>query len=91
MGVEGMTVHPAGELLEGTGHHHLIIDAPAVPFGEAVPADENHIHFGGGQTETEVQLMPGPHTITLQFADGMHRSYGEEVSTTIMVEIEETR
>jgi hypothetical protein len=88
MGVEGMTVQPAGELKEGTGHHHIIIDSEPVPFGTAVPADETHIHFGKGQIETELELEPGEHTLQLQFADGAHRSYGEQLSTTITITVE---
>ena len=87
MGVEGMTVHPAGEVIEGTGHHHIILEAPSTPFGLSVPADEQHIHFGGGQTETEIELMPGPHMLTLQFADGLHRSYGEEMTAMVNIEV----
>jgi hypothetical protein len=89
MGVEGMDVQPAGRLESGTGHHHIIIDASAPGFGEAVPADEQHIHFGKGQTEAAVELTPGEHKLTLQFADGMHRSYGEQLSTTITVTVGE--
>ncbi|MEC7948247.1 MAG: DUF4399 domain-containing protein [Myxococcota bacterium] len=89
MGVEGMTVQPAGQLTEGTGHHHVIIDAKGVPKGTAVPADDQHIHFGKGQTETTLELAPGEHTLTLQFADGAHRSYGPEMSATIKVTVTE--
>jgi hypothetical protein len=87
-GVEGMTVHPAGELIDGTGHHHLVIDGAAVPVGTVVPADEKHIHYGKGQTETQLTLPAGPHTLTLQFADGSHKSYGPEWSTTINVTVQ---
>ncbi|MBX3684994.1 MAG: DUF4399 domain-containing protein [Rhodocyclaceae bacterium] len=87
MGVEGMTVAPAGQLLEGTGHHHLIVDGKAVPKGSVVPADATHMHFGKGQTETTLKLPPGKHTLTLQFADGAHQSYGPELSTTIAIEV----
>jgi len=87
-GVEGKTVAPAGEVKEGTGHHHLIIDGQPIPGGTVVPADEKHIHFGKGQTETEVELAPGPHTLTLQFADGSHGSFGEGLSATISVVVE---
>ena len=59
MKVEGMTVVPAGEAKEGTGHHHLIIDGAPVKAGEVVPKDETHLHFGGGQTETDVPLAAG--------------------------------
>ena len=88
MAAEGITVHPAGELLDGTGHHHIIINEGASSIGEVVPADETHIHFGGGQIETELDLAPGEHTLTLQFADGLHRSYGEALSSTIHIEVE---
>lgn len=84
-GLEGMKVHPAGEIVEGTGHHHLIIDGSAIAAGQVVPADAQHIHFGKGQTETEVELTPGKHKLTLQFANGAHLSYGPAFSDTIDV------
>ena len=87
-GSEGINVHPAGELIEGKVHHHIIVDCTASALGEVVPADETHIHFGGGQTETELVLTPGSHTLSLQFADGLHRSYGEALSATITIEVE---
>lgn len=89
MGVEGMKVQPAGQLTEGTGHHHVIIDAGGVAKGTAVPADDQHIHFGKGQTEATLALSPGEHTLTLQFADGAHRSYGPDLAATIKVTVTE--
>lgn len=86
-GVEGMTVAKAGDLKEGTGHHHLIIDGKPVKKGEVVPKDETHKHFGDGATSTKVTLSPGKHTLTLQFADGTHKSYGDEYATTITVNV----
>jgi hypothetical protein len=75
-GLSGMGVAPAGvEDKANTGHHHLIIDAPA-PSGEAlnepIPADDHHKHFGGGQTETSVELAPGSHTLQLVLGDWSH-------------------
>jgi hypothetical protein len=87
--VEGATVKPAGELVEGTGHHHIIIDGTGAEAGTAVAKDDTHIHYGGGQTEAELTLSPGVHTLTLQFADGMHRSYGPGLSKTISVTVKE--
>lgn len=87
MAVEGMEVRPAGELVDGTGHHHLLIDTEPVAWGVAVPADEKHIHFGKGQTEAEVELQPGEHVLMLQFADGVHRSYGEGLMAKITVTV----
>lgn len=87
-GAENLTVEAAGEVHEGGGHHHLIIDAGVIDPGTAVPKDEKHIHYGKGQTEVEVELAPGEHTLTMQFADGMHRSYGEPLSASIKVTVE---
>ena len=90
MGVEGMTVAAAGTVTEGTGHHHLIIDGKPGALGEVVPADDTHIHYGQGQTEASVALPPGPHTLMLQFADGMHRSYGPTMSSMVQIIVEGT-
>ena len=54
-----------------------------------MPADETHIHYDAGQTETDLSLTPGPHTLRLQFADGAHRSYGPAMSTQISITVEE--
>jgi hypothetical protein len=87
-GVEGMSVRPAGELVEGTGHHHLIIGPTGIPAGTQVPKDETHIHYGKGQLEDTLDLKPGEYQLTLQFADGNHVSYGEPLSKTIRVTVE---
>ena len=87
MEVEGMEIEPAGEVNEGKGHHHLVIDGHFIEKGVVVPANETHIHYGQGQTKVEISLEPGKHTLTLQFADGVHVSYGEEMSATVEIEI----
>jgi hypothetical protein len=87
MKVEGMEIEPAGEVNEGKGHHHLIINGPFIEKGVVVPANETHLHYGLGQIKAEINLEPGRHTLTLQFADGIHVSYGEEMSATIEIEI----
>ena len=88
-GLTGMKPRPASEDIfdRKTGHHHLLIDTGPVPQGEVIPFDDTHKHFGKGQTETDVTLPPGPHTLTLQFADGAHSSYGPRLSTTIHVTV----
>jgi hypothetical protein len=86
-GAKGITVEPAGVVKENYGHHHLIINGESTPYGEAVPADETHIHYGGGQTGDTISLSTGITTLTLQFADGLHRSYGEDLSSTIKVKV----
>jgi hypothetical protein len=86
-GVEGMLVAPAGELKEGSGHHHIIIDGGYIEKGTPIPADDKHIHYGKGQTSAELTLPPGKYSLTMQFADGIHRSYGEELSETITITV----
>jgi hypothetical protein len=88
MGVVGMTVEPAGKLDEGKGHHHLIIDGSFIEKGQMVPKDETHIHFGKGQIADTLELAPGPHTLTLQFANGVHQSYGKDWSNSIQITVE---
>ena len=87
-GVNGMEVEPAGQVNKGMGHHHIIIDGQYVESGITVPTDSTHIHFGKGQKETQLELTPGKHTLTMQFADGVHKSFGEEWSNTIEITVE---
>jgi Domain of unknown function (DUF4399) len=86
-GVDGMKIAPAGTMTEGTGHHHLIIDGQPLPKGQVIPANDKSLHFGKGQTETDLTLPPGDHTLTLDFGDGAHRSYGPEMSKTITIHV----
>ena len=88
MGMDGLKVDTAGVIVAGAGHHHLLVDAgDSIPAGTIVPKDSTHIHFGKGQTSTEVKLAPGEHKLTLQFADGIHRSYGGKLATSIKVKV----
>jgi hypothetical protein len=88
MGIEGLKLDTAGAIVAGSGHHHLLIDAgDSIPAGLAVPKDATHLHFGKAQSSAEVVLTPGKHVLTLQFADGIHRSYGSKLATTITVNV----
>jgi len=72
-GLEGMGVAPAGVTREHTGHHHLLVDVKTLyAAGQPIPADANHIHFGGGQTQTTLKLAPGTHTLQLELGDANH-------------------
>ena len=79
-GLSGMGVAPAEVERENTGHHHLLINRAALgegPFGAeefqlALPSDENHRHFGAGQTEVTLDLPPGQHTLQLVLGDHGH-------------------
>lgn len=73
-GLKGMGVAPAGTEKKNTGHHHLIINEKieGEELTEGIPADEQHIHFGGGQTETTLKLKPGSYTLQLVLGDQNH-------------------
>ena len=86
-GVKGMSVAPAGEIIANSGHNHLLINRTSVPIGQSVPFDDQHKHFGAGQTETMVTLLPGQYTLTSQFANGAHQSYGSPMSSTIQITV----
>lgn len=90
MGVGGIAIKPAGEAEEGSGHHHIVIDGGPVAGGVVVPADDTHLHYGKGQTQAELKLAPGEHTLTMQFANGLHVSYGDALSATVKITVAES-
>jgi len=73
-GLEGMGVAPAGTEKEGTGHHHLLINETleGEELDQPIPADDTHVHFGGGQTEVTKELPAGTHTLQLVLGDQNH-------------------
>jgi hypothetical protein len=89
MGVKGMQVCEANKPTENKrcGHHHLLVDRSFIAEGQPIPKDETHIHYGQMQTEAELTLSPGKHTLTLQFADYAHISFGEKLSSTITITV----
>ncbi|ABV93830.1 conserved hypothetical protein [Dinoroseobacter shibae DFL 12 = DSM 16493] len=91
-GLEGMGVAPAGVENEATGHHHLLLNRPALGEGPdgaeellyGIPADENHIHFGGGQTQVTLDLPPGEHTMQLVVGDMNHVPHDPPIMTEVI-------
>jgi hypothetical protein len=71
-GLRGMGIAPAGSDKVDSGHHHLLIDVELPPLDRPIPNDFNHLHFGGGQTEADVNLAPGTHTLQLLLGDKNH-------------------
>jgi hypothetical protein len=71
----------------GTGHHHLFINAVDIEENVVIPFDNQHKHYGKGQTEAEIFLQPGKYKLTLQFGDGAHRSYGTAFRKTISINV----
>lgn len=71
--IVGMGIAPAGTNIENTGHHHLLIDVDQLPdLDMPLPMTDSLRHFGGGQTEVELQLPDGEHTLQLLLADHAH-------------------
>lgn len=89
MGAEGIIVEPAGEIREGAGHFHILVNEDFVGPGELIPIDTaNYLHYGQGQTEVELTLPPGEYTLRLQLADGAHMglegdAYRDEIAITV--------
>jgi hypothetical protein len=71
-GLSDMGVAPAGIDKDKTGHHHLLVDTDLGDPGLPIPSDDQHRHFGGGQTEAAFDLPPGTHTLQLVLADYRH-------------------
>ena len=87
-GLAKMGVAPAGIEKDGTGHHHLIVDAELPPAGLPVPSTDHYRHFGHGQTEVILELEPGEHTLQLLLADHLHIAHdppvvSERISITV--------
>jgi len=90
--LSGMGVAPAGVEQDNTGHHHLLVNRPPLGEGEfgaeefelALPNDENHRHFGGGQTEVTLDLAPGEHTLQLVLGDHNHVPHNPPVVSEVI-------
>ncbi|TXH04319.1 MAG: DUF4399 domain-containing protein [Nevskiaceae bacterium] len=80
-GLSNAGIAPAGTQVDGTGHHHLLIDDPQVDLTQPLPATDSIKHFGKGQTETTLTLKPGKHTLQLLFADWKHQPFNPSVAS----------
>src|SRR5262245_14769467 len=90
-GLRGMGVAPAGSDRENSGHHHLLIDSELPPLDQPIPNDFTHLHFGAGQTEAEVSLPPGEHTLQLLLGDKGHVRHSPPVmSERVRVRVADT-
>lgn len=88
-GVSGIAIAPAGEILENSGHHHVLVDMQLADMTQPIPKDAQHVHFGKGQTETSLELKPGTHTLQLVLGDSNHVPHNPPVvSNTITITVE---
>ncbi len=83
-GISGMDLSPAGSAKPNTGHHHLLIDTELPPLDQPIPSDFNYLHFGKAQTEVELSLTPGPHTLQLLLGDHNHVPHNPPVVSEVI-------
>lgn len=83
--ISGMGIAPAGVAIENTGHFHLLIDLEELPdFDQPLPANEQLLHFGKGQTQAELDLAPGEHSLQLLLADYAHVPHDPPVLSEVI-------
>ena len=78
-GLSGMGIAPAGTDRSNTGHHHLLINVDDIDLSKPIPSSSNHIHFGAGQTESLVDLMPGDYSMQLVLGDMTHTPHNPPI------------
>ena len=84
-GMEGLKLAPATDQTPGTAHQHLLIDQKELPDASVpIPATDTVIHYGKAQTETELTLTPGKHTLQLVAGDNVHRQFEPTVASKVI-------
>ena len=78
-GLSGMGIAPAGTNRANTGHHHLLINVNEIDLSKPIPSSSSHIHFGGGQTESLIDLMPGDYSMQLVLGDMTHTPHNPPI------------
>ena len=87
-GLSGMGIAPAGFEKSNSGHHHLLINVDDIDFKKPIPSSSNHIHFGGGQSETVINLDPGKYSLQLLLGNFTHTPHNPPViSEQIKIEV----
>jgi len=73
----------AKEARPNMGHFHLGVDTDCLPPGTVIPKAEagatpgtagQWIHFGTGSNNIEMALNPGPHKMSVEVGDDLHRA-----------------
>ncbi len=83
-GLDGMEISPAGTEKPNSGHHHLLINQKLADPKVGIPADDTHKHYGKGQTEAEITLPAGTHTLQLVLADHNHIPHDPIVQSEVI-------
>lgn len=84
-GLRNMGVTHAGDTTPNMGHHHLLVDVtdPISPT-EPLPSNKKYLHFGAGQTETQMELPPGGHTMQLVLGDAEHKPFKPLIASPVI-------
>ena len=77
-----MGIAPALADWPDTGHHHLIIDSPVPKPNKAI--SNKQIHLNRGQTEIELKLPPGKHTLQMVLGDYSHIPHDPPVMSEVI-------
>lgn len=85
MNAEGYTIEEAGEVNEGAGHFHVMIDTGPVEPGNQIPEDDQHRHFGDGSERAFLDLAEGEHRLVLQLGNGAHEALPATDEVTVDV------
>ena len=89
LAAENFTVEPAGAVKAGAGHLHIMVDTDCVAAGQVITKDAQHLHYGQGQLEADLELAPGTHTLCLQAADGAHTALsGDGMTQKITITVQ---
>lgn len=85
-GLTGMGVAPAGTEADNTGHHHLLIntDPGTLDLDTSLPATDQVVHFGGGQTQVTKDLPSGTHALQLLLGDLNHVPHDPPVMSDVI-------
>lgn len=73
----GWGLAPIAKPVSGKGgHHHLLVNRELpLDFKQALPFNDQYIHFGKGQMESVLTLEPGEYVLRLLLADNKHLPY----------------
>ena len=89
-GIKNFNIAPAGQIACDSGHHHLLINVALTDLDvtRPIPSDENHIHYGKGQTLDTVELPKGVHKLRLVLGNFAHIPHDEPIiSDELIVEV----